>query len=396
MQLAEEVMQKIEDEKPRIVNLLSDLIKFKSITGSSDEKKAAQYIKQTMQDFGYDEVFTDSIGNVIGKIGDGPKTILYDAHLDVVDVTKEEWDTDPFTPVIEDDYIIGRGAMDDKGPLSSIIYAGKIIKDLNLAQDYTIYISASVSEETCEGLALGSFIEEFDIKPDYVVIAEASNLKICRGHRGRALVKAEFSGKSVHASMHKQGDNPLDRALPFAQAVKDLDKELTDDNILGEGDIVVTKINSNNSSLNTVPSKAEVIMDRRTNSQDDKKSILRELKGLPHGDEAEISFLMYEDESYNGYQKKGEEYFPAWILPADEKLIESGVDTYKELFEDKPTVSVWGFSTNGTHTMGKLGIKTIGFGPGEESYAHAENERVKISDLLKAVSFYSYLPVSLK
>ena len=396
MQLAEEVMQKIEDEKPRIVNLLSDLIKFKSITGSSDEKKAAQYIKQTMQDFGYDEVFTDSIGNVIGKIGDGPKTILYDAHLDVVDVTKEEWDTDPFTPVIEDDYIIGRGAMDDKGPLSSIIYAGKIIKDLNLAQDYTIYISASVSEETCEGLALGSFIEEFDIKPDYVVIAEASNLKICRGHRGRALVKAEFSGKSVHASMHKQGDNPLDRALPFAQAVKDLDKELTDDNILGEGDIVVTKINSNNSSLNTVPSKAEVIMDRRTNSQDDKKSILRELKGLPHGDEAEISFLMYEDESYNGYQKKGEEYFPAWILPADDKLIESGVDTYKELFEDKPTVSVWGFSTNGTHTMGKLGIKTIGFGPGEESYAHAENERVKISDLLKAVSFYSYLPVSLK
>ena len=396
MQLAEEVMQKIEDEKPRIVNLLSDLIEFKSITGSSDEKKAAQYIKKTMQDFGYDEVFTDSIGNVIGKIGDGPKTILYDAHLDVVDVTKEEWDTDPFTPVIEDDYIIGRGAMDDKGPLSSIIYAGKIIKDLNLAQDYTIYISASVSEETCEGLALGSFIEEFDIKPDYVVIAEASNLKICRGHRGRALVKAEFSGKSVHASMHKQGDNPLDRALPFAQAVKDLDKELTDDNILGEGDIVVTKINSNNSSLNTVPSKAEVIMDRRTNSQDDKESILRELKGLPHGDEAEISFLMYEDESYNGYQKKGEEYFPAWILPADDKLIESGVDTYKELFEDKPTVSVWGFSTNGTHTMGKLGIKTIGFGPGEESYAHAENERVKISDLLKAVSFYSYLPVSLK
>ena len=396
MQLAEEVMQKIEDEKPRIVNLLSDLIEFKSITGSSDEKKAAQYIKQTMQDFGYDEVFTDSIGNVIGKIGDGPKTILYDAHLDVVDVTKEEWDTDPFTPVIEDDYIIGRGAMDDKGPLSSIIYAGKIIKDLNLAQDYTIYISASVSEETCEGLALGSFIEEFDIKPDYVVIAEASNLKICRGHRGRALVKAEFSGKSVHASMHKQGDNPLDRALPFAQAVKDLDKELTDDNILGEGDIVVTKINSNNSSLNTVPSKAEVIMDRRTNSQDDKESILRELKGLPHGDEAEISFLMYEDESYNGYQKKGEEYFPAWILPADDKLIESGVDTYKELFEDKPTVSVWGFSTNGTHTMGKLGIKTIGFGPGKESYAHAENERVKISDLLKAVSFYSYLPVSLK
>jgi putative selenium metabolism hydrolase len=396
MQLVKEVMQKAEDEKPKIVNLLSDLIEFKSITGSSDEKKAAQYIKKTMQDFGYDEVFTDSIGNVIGKIGDGPKTILYDAHLDVVDVTKEEWDTEPFSPVIKDDCIIGRGAMDDKGPLSSIIYAGKIIKDLNLAQDYTIYISASVSEETCEGLALGSFIEEFNIKPDYVVIAEASNLKICRGHRGRALVKAEFKGKSVHASMHNQGDNPLDKALPFAQAVKDLDNELTDDNILGAGDIVVTKINSNNSSLNTVPSKAEVIMDRRTNSQDDKKSILKELKKLPHGDEAEISFLMYEDESYNGYQKKGEEYFPAWILPAEDKLIESGVDTYKKLFEDEPTVSVWGFSTNGTHTMGKLGIKTIGFGPGEESCAHAENERVKISDLIKAVSFYSYLPVSLK
>jgi len=314
----------------------------------------------------------------------------------VVDVDNKNWDTDPFSPVIADNYIIGRGAMDDKGPLSCIIWAGKIIKDLNLAEDYTIYITTSVSEETCEGLALGNFLKEYEIDPDYVVIAEASDLKICRGHRGRALVKATFSGKSVHASMHSRGDNPFDKALPFAQAVKKLDKNLDDDNILGAGDVVVTKVNSNNTSLNTLPSQTEVIMDRRTNSIDTKKSIIKEFKNLPNGDSADIEFLMYEDESYNGYQKRGEEYFPSWILPEEDALIQSGINTYKVLFKKEPEVTVWGFSTNGTYTMGKAGLKTIGFGPGIESYAHAENERVKIDDLIKAVSFYSYLPVSLK
>lgn len=396
MDLTEEISKLANDEKTEIIDFLSNLIKFKSLTGTVEEEKAAHFVKEKMELFGYDEVFIDNIGNVIGKIGNGSKTILYDAHLDVVDVDNKNWDSDPFSPVIDDGYIIGRGAMDDKGPLSCIIYAGKIIKDLNLAEDYTIYITASVSEETCEGLALGNFIKEHEIEPDYVVIAEASNLKICRGHRGRALIKATFLGKSVHASMHSQGENPFDKVLPFAQAVKRLDKNLEDDNILGAGDIVVTKLNSNNTSLNTLPSRAEVIMDRRTNSVDTKESIIKELKNLPKGDLADIEFLMYEDESYNGYQKKGEEYFPSWILPEDDDLIQSGINTYKDLFKKEPKVTVWGFSTNGTYTMGKAGIKTIGFGPGEESYAHAENERVKIDDLLKAVSFYSYLPILLK
>ncbi|MFW6409590.1 MAG: M20/M25/M40 family metallo-hydrolase, partial [Halanaerobiales bacterium] len=273
--------------------------------------------------------------------------------------------------------------------------AGKIIKEMGLAKEYTIYILGSISEETCEGLALGSFLKEYDINPDYVIIAEASDLKICRGHRGRALLEAKFSGTPVHASRHNEGDNPLEKALPFVQAVAGLDKNLPAKKPLGQGDIVATKIETNNTSLNTLASECRVIMDRRTNTADTRESIIRELKELPGGEQADIDFIMYSDRSYNGYKKEAEEYFPAWVIESSHELIKAGEKAYSELYSEKPEVAVWGFSTNGNYTMGKKGIPTLGFGPGEEKYAHGEDERVKIEDLVKAVAFYALLPQKL-
>ncbi|WP_269770959.1 M20/M25/M40 family metallo-hydrolase [Thermosipho africanus] len=52
----------------------------------------------------------------------------------------------------------------------------------------------------------------------------------------------------------------------------------------------------------------------------------------------------------------------------------------------------WTFSTNGTVTAGVYGIPTVGFGPGEERFAHAPNEKVEIEHLVKAAAFYATFP----
>jgi len=62
------------------------------------------------------------------------------------------------------------------------------------------------------------------------------------------------------------------------------------------------------------------------------------------------------------------------------------------LFEQQPVVDKWTFSTNGIATAGVYKIPTIGFGPGEEHYAHAPDERVKIEHLVKAAAFYAAFP----
>ncbi len=391
--LLQDLKYYVESKREELGILLSDLIGIKSLTGY--EGGIVSRVKREMELMGFDEVFTDSIGNVIGRIGNGSKVIVYDAHLDVVPADEKKWDTNPFEAVIKGDKVYGRGAVDDKGPFTSILFAGLTVKNLELASDFTVYIVGSISEEECEGLALGSFLEEYDVKPDYVVVAEASDLKICRGHRGRALIEVSFEGQPVHASIHNEGINPIETALPFLSALIELDKNLVGDSDLGKGSVVATGIESIGASASTTPSLCNITIDRRLSLKDSRESILNELITLPNGEKAGIRFSEYREKSYNGYMKQSDEYFPAWVLPEEHSLIQGGINTYKSLFNSDPEVSVWKFSTNGNYTMGKKNIPTIGFGPGKENYAHMANECISVNDMIRAVQFYAWLPTVL-
>jgi acetylornithine deacetylase/succinyl-diaminopimelate desuccinylase-like protein len=64
--------------------------------------------------------------------------------------------------------------------------------------------------------------------------------------------------------------------------------------------------------------------------------------------------------------------------------------------EDLHGQGKWDFSTNGNYWAGRLGIPNIGFGPGNEIYAHAVNEHVPLKDVVAATKFYALLPVFVK
>ncbi|HDR05404.1 MAG TPA: M20/M25/M40 family metallo-hydrolase, partial [Candidatus Marinimicrobia bacterium] len=66
--------------------------------------------------------------------------------------------------------------------------------------------------------------------------------------------------------------------------------------------------------------------------------------------------------------------------------------TYEALFKESPRIDKWTFSTNGIAICGLHSIPAIGFGPGNETYAHAPNEKVPVDHLEKASAFYALLP----
>ena len=387
---SEEILSVVQTEKNNLVNFLADIVSIESIT--CNEEKVVNRVKKEMESLGYDEIISDSFGNIIGRIGNGPKILVFDAHLDVAG---QDWKTDPFKAVIKDGKMFGRGTIDDKGPFACTLYAGKIIKELNLADEYTVYVLGSIVEEECEGLALGAFLEEFKIKPDCVVIAESSELEICRGHKGRAQITATFKGESVHASMHHNGVNPIETALPFLQGLIEFDLNIPEDKELGKGHITAVDTRCESLSLSSLPTSTKIIMDRRTTTLDTYESIIEELKALPNGDICELEYAVWKDQGYMGNDISGEEYFPAWVLSEDHPLIQAGVKGYKELFKKDPVVTTWGFSTNGNYTMGKNNFPTVGFGPGEMALCHLANEHVVIDDLLTATAFYAGLAASL-
>jgi putative selenium metabolism hydrolase len=389
----QELQHFLEKEKENLIAFLSDLIETKSLCGHEEE--IVGRVRREFESCGYDEIITDSIGNVVGRIGNGKKIIVFDAHLDTVDADASAWETDPYSAVLKDGKLYGRGSVDDKGPFAAMLYAGKAVKELKLEHDFTIYIIGSVSEEDCDGLATGSFIEETGIRPDYAVIGEVSELEIIRGHRGRASIEVVFTGKPVHASLHHEGINPVELTAEFIAGLVELDKNLPAEKEFGRGDVAVTHIECKTASYNTIPASCTVILDRRTNSMDTRESILKELNQLPNADRAEVRIMEYSAPSYNGFQKKSEEYFPGWVLEEDHPFIQRAVKTFGTLFDRKPKVNIWPFCTNGTYTMGKAKIPTVGFGPGTENRCHGPDEYIEISELIDAVQFYAYLPVVL-
>lgn len=388
------IKEKIKSKEQESISLLEEMIKISSVSGQ--EAEMADYVKNQMLKRGFDEVLTDSVGNILGRIGNGDKVILFDAHMDTVPVGENEsWDYPSDSGEVVDREIYGRGSCDDKGCLAAFILAGEIIKELDLYKDWTIYVTGTIMEEVCEGLALGNLLEEKEIEPDYVVIGESSELKVCRGHRGRVLLEAIFEGKAVHASVHEDNNHAIYKATPFIQAVPELNNNLPVDSDLGKGDICVTKVECQSNSLNSTPSSCRVILDRRTTTADTRESILEELYNLPGAENAVIRIVELKEKAYTGKVIEAEEYFPAWTLPEDHKIVKAGAAAFEELFDIKADIDVWGFSTDGNYSMGKKEIPTVGFGPGDMSLCHAVNERLDLDQFIKAISFYAALPAYL-
>lgn len=384
-----ELAQSYEGE---IVQFLRDLIAIPA--ESCQEGPVIARIRQEMEKAGFDEILIDPMGNILGRIGSGKTVIAMDSHTDTVGIgDPKEWGWDPYKGKVENGYIYGRGACDQRAGMASMVYAGKMIRDLNLLGDYTLWVVGSVQEEDCDGLCWLYILKEDGIRPDCVVITEPSKLGIYRGHRGRMEIEVHLRGKSCHASAPERGDNPIYKMSRLVQEVEKLNERLKSDAFLGKGTIAVTEIRSLSPSLCAVPGACSVHLDRRLTAGETKESAVAEVRALPGAEDAEIEILSYEVPSYTGLRYPMEKYYPAWVLEESSPLAQAAITTFRGLWDEAPVVDKWTFSTNGVASMGLMGVPTIGFGPGEEEVAHSVGERVPISHLVKAAQFYAAFPL---
>ena len=388
MSITDKILEKAGEYKDYTSKNLSEMIKIKSL--SLQEKEVCQLIKKQMEVAGFDEVRIDGLGNVIGRIGNGPKVIAFDGHIDTVDLGNiENWDFDPLGGEIKDGFVHGRGSVDQEGGPASFITAGRIIKELGLAKDLTIYFTASVIEEDCDGLCWKYIVEEEKIKPECVVITEPTNLNIYRGHRGRMEMAVSFYGVSSHGSAPERGKNAIYMASRVALEIEKLNERLAHDDFLGKGTITISEFKSNSPSLCAVSDFARIHLDRRLTWGENKELALNQIKEIVKDMSAKVELLDYEETAYTGLSYGMQKYFPTWKLEDNHPLVLKGVEAYEDLFQTKPKVDKWTFSTNGVTIRGYYDIPVIGFGPGNEVLAHAPNEKVPIDHLVKATAFYA-------
>jgi putative selenium metabolism hydrolase len=389
---ASEIAAAAKSYEADIVAFLRDLI---AIPGeSSHEGPVIQRIRQEMEKAGFDEIRIDPMGNILGRIGSGKTVIMMDSHTDTVGIgDPKEWAWDPYKGKVEDGYVYGRGAGDQRAGMACMVYAAKIIKDLGMVGDYTLWVVGSVQEEDCDGLPWLYILKEDGIRADCVVITEPSSLRIYRGHRGRMEIAVHLRGRSCHASAPERGDNPIYKMCRLVEEVEKLNTRLRDDAFLGKGTIAVTEIRSLSPSLCAVPGACSIHLDRRLTAGETKESAVAEVKALAGAEDAEVEILNYDTPSYTGLRYPMEKYYPTWVLEEASPLAQAAIATYETLWGKAPIVDKWTFSTNGVGSMGLMGVPTIGFGPGEEDVAHSVVERVPIRDLVEAAEFYAAFPL---
>ncbi|MBW1616257.1 MAG: YgeY family selenium metabolism-linked hydrolase [Deltaproteobacteria bacterium] len=389
-----EIKLKAEAYKKDMSGFLRDMISIPSESG--DEKKVVLRIKEEMQKVGFDKIKIDEMGNIHGTIGTGKRIIAYDAHIDTVGIGNiANWKYDPYKGYEDDNIIVGRGASDQEGGMASMVYAGKIIKDLGLQDDYTLVMVGSVQEEDCDGLCWQYIIKELGLKPEFVVSTEPTDGGVYRGQRGRMEIKVSTSGISAHGSAPERGDNAIFKMAPILIELQELHTKLTEDKFLGKGSLTVSEIFFSSPSRCAVADECSISIDRRLTKGEDKELALSQIKSLASVKKAgaNVELYKYQKPSYTGFVYPTECYFPSWVTEKNNKACEAVVKTYKNLFNKDPKIDKWTFSTNGVSITGMFGIPTIGFGPGKEAEAHAPNEKTWKENLVTCAAVYAALPI---
>jgi len=387
----QEIQKRVEAYRADIIQFMRDICAIPSM--DSKIGPVGERIQAEMRKLGYDEVRFDKMGNTIGRIGNGPKVIVFDSHIDTVGVgDPSEWEWDPFIGKIEDGVFYARGACDEKNSTPGMVYGLAIERDLGLLEGWTAYYFGNM-EEWCDGIAPNTFVEvDPKIRPDFVVIGEPTTMLVYRGHKGRLEMKVTAKGKSAHAASNHLGENAIYKLLPVIAGIRDLEPKLGDHEFLGHGKITVSDMHVQTPSINAVPDEAIIYIDRRMTFGETKEVVKQQVEDLIPAelkDSVKVEELFYDDPSYTGFVFPVDKYFPAWALEASHPLVQAGQTARTSIgLTDSPS-SKWNFSTNGIYWAGKAGIPSIGFGPGDEETAHTVRDSVSLNDMVKATEFYA-------
>lgn len=401
MDIRNEIKHRVAAKKAEIIQFMRDICAIPSM--DSLIGPVGERIQTEMRKLGFDEVRFDKMGNTLGRIGSGPKVLVYDSHIDTVGVgDREDWKWDPFVGKIEDGRLYARGACDEKGSTPGMVHGIAIARDLGLLDGYTVYYFGNM-EEWCDGIGPNAFVEsDPKVRPDIVVIGEPTMMNIYRGHKGRIELKITASGRSAHAAVHYLGDNAVYKMVSVINLIRELDRRfrfgMGAHPLLGHPSIAITDVTARTNSLNAVPDQFTIFIDRRITINEPHDEVINTIKGLIPDylqNEIHVEELFYDTPSYTGFTFPLNKYFPAWLQEDSHPLVQAGLQAVLDLWGESRPLGTWDFSTNGTYWAGKAGIPAIGFGPGDEKTAHTINENVPLDEMVNATEFYAYLPKSL-
>lgn len=396
--LLENIRLAAQEQQAAMIDFTQQLVRIPSLPGQENEIVPA--ITHELNNLGYDEVWTDQAGNVIGKIsgGDGP-VVLLNGHMDHVDPGPHEgWPYPPFSAEIVEGELWGRAAVDMKGPVACMVYAASLLKRIGLTPPGDILMTIAVMEEIG---GLGTHYLTSQLRAQAAICGEPSRNILRRGHRGRVQLTARFKGHSAHASVPHLAANPHYGAAAFLAQLPTLTMAL--DPALGASTVAPTLYATDQISPNVTPGEVYLTLDWRNVPGESTPEIVAKIQSLLDNClatsslrdiRATVEVATHQLITYTGMAETFPSIFPSFLLPEDHLLLQTARYTLSEALGRDEGIDIWRFATDGGHLM-TAGIPTIGFGPGDERLAHTNQERISLAQMSEAVIAYAALILAL-
>ncbi len=362
------------------------------------EGAVAALLLQEMRSLGFPQVWMDEAGNVIGQLGaaEGP-TLMLNGHIDTVAVASpQDWTCDPYAASERQGRIYGLGTADMKGGLTAMLHGAALLLRRDIPLNGRVVIACVGLEEPAEGTGTRILFEEDGLKPDWVLIAEPSNLHVVRAQRGHLEMLLSVKGRSAHSATPELGDNAIYTAARLVFGLELLAEQLAQDPFLGPGVLAVTDIRSHAVSRNAIPDGCDLIIDRRLTVSETESLALAEVQRViaREGVHAELHVIEEQVHTHTGRVYTARRASPPWALGERHPLVQAMLHAARESGA-RPLLDKWDFATEGAYTAGVAQVPTVGFGPGDPNVVHSCDEYVPLEQVYTAASAYAALAARL-
>lgn len=383
----------------RAEQLLKEIVGIRSVVG--EDTVAHLWMKKQMEEIGMTVELYPVEGRkvplVLGVIegeGDGPG-VLFDGHFDTVHAVPSDWSNDPWSPVVKDGVLYGRGAVDSKGTMVAMLMAAKAVVDSGAPRSGPIYfMSDSDGEDGFRGAALMADLGVIDRVGTMWSAEATSNQGVEIAYPGISTWKLTAVGKTAHPTEPEHGINAVTKMAKLVEAVDQGRLELPKgDSQWFEPRVTINGIRTRPGGGWAIPARCDAVL-----------SVLSppgaSLNEVRDAVDAFLRMLEQED----GEVKFERKILPMgagrlWLRPGEVDPEHPGVKALsaaiREHGKNEPEVRKFnGGWVDAVELMRPAGNgfdepATITFGPGDFELAHTVDEHIPIAEVAEAAEIYA-------
>jgi succinyl-diaminopimelate desuccinylase len=374
-------MTGIEGARDEAVKLLQTLVRFPSITG--DEKEIGAFVAGYCRDLGLAvEIVEAEPGrpNVIAtwESGRPGPTLLLNDHLDIVPPGPlENWRYPPFDAVVADGQVHGRGTIDTKSGLTTLLIALRAARAIALPITGKLVAIFTCDEETGGRLGMQHLGNNGYLKADLAVVAEPTTLRIEIATKARIGLEITTAGVATHGARPWLGHNAIGDMARIVAGLEGLADTLGTRSHprMGRPSLNVGTIEGG-TVPNMVPNWCRIGVDRRLLPTESKAQAIAEITGV-------IDKLRATHPKLDATVTE-RIWWPGYMLDEDEAIVTIAAAAFEKAVGRKAEIGVKDAGTDASWIHSLAGIPVIMFSPGNGLAAMNANESVSIADMMTA------------